>query len=315
MTTLAQYLEDSSAQPGVAQTVLALGEAALVISDLLRYRGMASVSPTGINVQGETQKPMDVFSNNEIIERLAAVPHVAFAVSEEVEDVIALNGQGTLGVLFDPLDGSSNIDTCLSVGTIASIVPALNGQYGPIEGTQQLAALYFIYGPSTQMVLTLNGDVAIFMLEKTGSFTLVQCGLKIPGNGAEYAVNTSRRHYWDAPFLKAVEHLELGKEGFFGRQLSMRWTGSMVADVHRVLTRGGLFMYPVDSGNEVSGGRLRLLYEGLPIALIIENAGGLATDGRKRLLEIDVTHPHQRVGLIFGSRLDALNFAVLVQQP
>ena len=218
MTTLAQYLEDSSAQPGVAQTVLALGEAALVISGLLRYRGMASVSPTGINVQGETQKPKDVFSNNEIIERLAAVP-------------------------------------------------------------------------------------------------LVQCGLKIPGHGAEDAVNTSRRHYWDAPFLKAVEHLELGKEGFFGRQLSMRWTGSMVADVHRVLTRGGLFMYPVDSGNEVSGGRLRLLYEGLPIALIIENAGGLATDGRKRLLEIDVTHPHQRVGLIFGSRLDALNFAVLVQQP
>jgi len=210
--------------------------------------------------------------------------------------------------MFDPLDGSSNIDINVSVGTIFSVLRCPEGME-PTEqaflqpGTQQLAAGYALYGPNTLLVLTIGQGVHCFTLDReVGSFVLTQENLRIPEDTKEFAINMSNQRFWEAPVQRYVGELLQGKEGVRGKDFNMRWVASMVADVHRILTRGGLFMYPLDSKTAEKGGKLRLLYEANPMSLIVEQAGGAATTGRQRILDLQPTQLHQRVPVVLGSK-------------
>jgi fructose-1,6-bisphosphatase I len=264
------------------------------------------------NVQGEAQKKLDVLSNEILLEANEWGGHLAAIASEEMEAPHLIPHRypkGNYLLVFDPLDGSSNIDVDISVGTIFSVLQCPEDVSEPDAacflqpGTAQVAAGYAVYGPSTVLVLTLGNGVHEFTLDReVGSFVLTRCDLRIPDDTAEFAINASNRRHWDAPVQRYVEELEQGKAGPRGRDFNMRWVGSMVADVHRILSRGGIFMYPVDAKCRAQGGRLRLLYEANPMALLVEQAGGAATTGRQRLLEVMPQSLHQRVPVFLGSK-------------
>lgn len=264
------------------------------------------------NVQGETQKQLDVIANEVFVEHCANSPRVAALISEEVDEVYWLKDNPRPGdylVYFDPLDGSSNLDVILSVGSIFSVVQITN-KIDPTddrsvlkEGTKQICAGYAIYGPSTALVVTTGNGVNGFTHQMgTGEFRLTYPDLKIPEQTSEFAINASRYKMWDAPVQRYFDECIAGKEGPRGRAFNMRWTASMVADVHRILTRGGVFLYPRDSGNAKAGGKLRLMYEANPMAMLVEQAGGAATTGKGRILEVEPTSHHQRVPVVLGSR-------------
>jgi fructose-1,6-bisphosphatase I len=217
--------------------------------------------------------------------------------------------KGEYLLVFDPLDGSSNIDVNVSVGTIFSVLRCPDGVTEPKEadflqpGARQVAAGYCVYGPSTILVLTLGAGVDVFTLDReVGSFVLTRRGVRIPEETSEFAINASNQRHWEAPVQRYVAELVAGKTGPRGRDFNMRWVASMVADVHRILTRGGIFMYPVDAKCHDKGGRLRLLYEANPMAFIVEQAGGAATDGHGRLLDRTPCGLHERVPVFLGSR-------------
>lgn len=264
------------------------------------------------NVQGETQKQLDVIANDEFMLHCKNCSRVVALVSEELDDVVWLKDEGKPGdyvIYFDPLDGSSNLDVNISVGTIFSIVelneaiPAKKADEVLIAGTEQIAAGYALYGPSTSLVVTTGKGVNGFThLNGTGEFLLTFPDMKVPESTKEFAINASRQRFWEAPVQRYVEECLLGEEGPRGKRFNMRWVASMVAEVHRILTRGGVFMYPKDSENAAQGGKLRLLYEGNPMAFIIEQAGGAASIGGKRIMEIDPNNLHQRCAVILGSR-------------
>ena len=264
------------------------------------------------NVQGEVQKKLDIIANEVLIEANEWGGHLAAMASEEMEGIYAVPNrfpQGEYLLLFDPLDGSSNIDVNVSIGTIFSVLKKPGGFVGVSErdflqpGTQQAAAGYCIYGPQTTLVLTVGAGVAMFTLDREqGSFMLTQDGMRIPEDTKEFAINMSNMRHWAPPVKRYIEECLAGKTGPRGKDFNMRWVASMVADVHRILTRGGVFMYPWDQREPDKPGKLRLMYEANPMSLLVEQAGGAATNGRERILDLHPAKLHERVAVFLGSR-------------
>ena len=265
------------------------------------------------NVQGETQKKLDVITNDIFIEACEWSGHYAALASEEMDDVYPIPAQYPKGkylVSFDPLDGSSNIDVNISVGTIFSILRCPNGVTNPTAedflqpGTKQICAGYALYGPATMMVLTTGNGVNGFTLDNgVGEFFLTHPNMTVPVDTQEFAINASNQRFWEAPVQRYIDECVKGKAPS-GREknFNMRWVASMVAEVHRILVRGGIFMYPFDTKEAGKAGKLRLLYEANPMSFIIEQAGGLASTGRERIMELKPTGLHQRVPVILGSK-------------
>jgi len=264
------------------------------------------------NVQGEVQKELDVITNDIFISSLEWSGHLAGMASEEMEDPYDIPDHYPTGkylILFDPLDGSSNVNINISVGTIFSILRAPAGvaqatvQDFLQPGTEQVCAGYALYGSSTMFVLSTGHGVNGFTLDReVGEFYLTHPNMQIPADTHEFAVNTSNQRHWEAPVQRYVEECLQGKEGPRGRDFNMRWVASMVAEVHRILIRGGVFMYPLDSKLKDKGGKLRLLYEANPMSFIVEQAGGQSSTGRSRILDLKPEALHQRVPVILGSR-------------
>jgi fructose-1,6-bisphosphatase I len=265
-----------------------------------------------VNVQGEAQKKLDVLSNEILLQANEWGGHLAALASEEMEHPHLIPHRypkGNFLLVFDPLDGSSNIDVNVSVGTIFSVLRCPDGVTEPgaehflQPGSAQVAAGYALYGPSTLLVLTLGDGVYEFTLDRElGSFVLTRQRLRIPEDTSEFAINASNHRLWDAPVRRYIDELVAGGNGPRGRDFNMRWVASMVADVHRILTRGGVFLYPVDARCRANGGRLRLLYEASPMAFIVEQAGGAASTGHARLLDVAPQALHQRVPVMLGAR-------------
>ncbi|MDR1647910.1 MAG: class 1 fructose-bisphosphatase, partial [Zoogloeaceae bacterium] len=266
------------------------------------------------NVQGETQKKLDVLANRLMLKAGEESGQVAAMASEELDWPCVLPGaQGDYLLLFDPLDGSSNIDVNVSIGTIFSILPApRDADWSSNEaatraflqtGVRQLAAGYVIYGPATLLTLTTGKGVAVFELDPAkNTFYRTHENVQIPPETGEFAINMSNQRHWEAPVRRYIDELLAGSTGIRGKDFNLRWVASMVADVHRILTRGGVFLYPVDARNRDKGGRLRLMYEANPMAWLVEQAGGAASSGRGRLLDIIPEKLHQRVPVMLGSR-------------
>jgi fructose-1,6-bisphosphatase len=264
------------------------------------------------NVHGEEQKALDVISNQIMLSSCEWGGYLAGMASEELEAPYAIPAEYPRGrylLVFDPLDGSSNLDVNMTVGTIFSVLRAPEGVTDPrVEdflqpGTQQVCAGYALYGPAAMIVLTLGTGVHGFTLDpEIGAYILTHPSLRIDPDAQEFAVNTSNQRFWEPPVKRYVEECIEGKTGVRGKDFNMRWIASMVAEVHRILMRGGLFMYPKDTKDPAKPGRLRLLYEANPMAMLIEQAGGAASTGRGRILEVQPTALHQRVPVILGSK-------------
>ncbi|HYP84421.1 class 1 fructose-bisphosphatase [Variovorax sp.] len=265
------------------------------------------------NVQGEVQKKLDIIANEVLIEANEWGGHLAAMASEEMDSIHVVPNrypQGEYLLLFDPLDGSSNIDVNVSIGTIFSVLrkPEDNGQ-GVQEadflqaGNRQVAAGYCIYGPQTTLVLTVGNGVAMFTLDREqGSFVLTQENIRIPADTKEFAINMSNQRHWAEPVQRYIGECLAGKDGPRGKDFNMRWIASMVADVHRILMRGGIFMYPWDKREPEKAGKLRLMYEANPMSWIVEQAGGAATNGRQRILDLQPAKLHERVAVVLGSK-------------
>ena len=264
------------------------------------------------NVQGESQKKLDVIANETLLEANEWGGHLAAMASEEMDHPYPIPNRYPMGeflLLFDPLDGSSNIDVNVSIGTIFSVLRLPEGVKEPQEehflqpGARQVAAGYAVYGPSSLLVLTVGDGVACFTLDReTGSWWLTQDGMRIPEQTKEYAINASNSRHWHAPVQRYVDELTAGKTGPLGKDYNMRWVASMVADVHRIMTRGGIFMYPADQREPGKPGKLRLLYEANPMSFLVEQAGGAATNGLQRILDVQPAALHERVAVFLGSK-------------
>ena len=265
------------------------------------------------NVQGEMQKKLDIIANEVLIEANEWGGHLAAMASEEMEGIYVVPHrypQGEYLLLFDPLDGSSNIDVNVSIGTIFSVLLKPEG-VGVSEqdflqpGHRQVAAGYCVYGPQTTLVLTVGDGVAMFTLDREqGSFILTEEDVRIPPDTREFAINMSNMRHWDEPVRRYVDECLQGKEGPRGKDFNMRWIASMVADVHRILTRGGVFLYPWDKREPEKPGKLRLMYEANPMSWLVEQAGGAATNGKQRILDIQPGQLHERVSVILGSKIE-----------
>ena len=264
------------------------------------------------NVQGEVQKKLDVIANDILMQANEWGGHLAAMASEEEEEICPIPygyPKGGYLLLFDPLDGSSNIDINTTVGTIFSVLRAPDEAREITEadfmqpGSKQVAAGYAMYGPSTILTLTIGNGVHGFTLDREmGTFLYTHPYMTIPESTQEYAINTSNRRHWEPAVARYIEELEAGQTGPRGKDFNMRWIAAMAGDVHRLLMRGGIFLYPIDEKTCSKGGRLRLMYEANPAAMIIEQAGGAATDGRTRLLDVLPVKLHQRIGVIMGSK-------------
>ncbi len=302
--------------PDLAVLIDAVASACWRISKLVRTASLDGNlgSTSSVNVQGEVQKPLDILSHKAFDDSLRRCQRVAGFLSEEQEEVTWFKSPapGDFIVSCDPLDGSSNLDVNLSVGTIFAIAKVPETGDGNVlrSGREMICAGYAIYGPSTILVLALGGQVDGFTLDETeDTFVLTHPNMRIPEETSEFAINAARRRHWDDTVQRYVDACVAGPEGPRGRAFNMRWTASMVADVHRILTRGGIFLYPVDAANAASGGKLRLMYEAIPMAVIAETAGGAATDGRLPILDIVPDDPHQRVAVVLGSRAEVSRLA------
>jgi len=285
-----------------------------VISNLVNHGALIGVlgSAATENIQGETQKKLDVISNDVFIKSNEWAGHLTAMASEEMDDIYLIPPQYPRGkylLLFDPLDGSSNIDVNVSVGTIFSILRCPDGVENPTKedflqpGTKQICAGYALYGPSSMIVLTTGRGVNGFTLDQNiGEFVLTHPNLTIAEDSVEFAINASNMRFWEPPIKRYIDECLAGKEGARGKDFNMRWIASMVAEVHRILTRGGVFMYPLDSKIKQQGGKLRLLYEANPMSFIIEQAGGMSTTGHERIMDIQPSALHQRVPVILGSK-------------
>ena len=311
MTTLAQYLNTNAGSPALNDVITTVTDVGKTISQLLRKGALADIlgEAGNQNVQGEDQKKLDVLSNDLLLDALAKNAHCAGVASEELDDATPANADGSLLVLFDPLDGSSNIDINMAVGTIFSILPyQRQGQVSENSdflqaGNQQLAAGYLLYGTSTVLALTITDKVLMFSLDPdTNDYVLIEENVTVDADTSEYAINASNYRYWRAPMQQYIDELIAGETGVRGRDFNTRWVAAMVGDVHRILCRGGLFTYPFDTKYANKAGKLRLMYEANPMSLLIERAGGGATDAVNRILDIEPTDIHQRVPVVLGSK-------------
>ncbi len=321
--TLARYLTEEHRNKGRIPANLkflieVVSRACQAISIAIGKGGLGGVlgEAGSDNVQGEAQKKLDVLSNEILLEANEWGGHLAAMASEEMDLPHLVPNRFPKGeylLTFDPLDGSSNIDVNVSIGTIFSVLKSPEGadlstaeaaeQAFLQPGTAQVAAGYAVYGPTTLLVLTVGDGVTVFTLDREqGQFILTQEHVQIPADTKEFAINMSNQRFWETPVKRYVDEMVAGKTGPLGKDYNMRWVASMVADVHRIMTRGGIFMYPMDSKMQAQGGKLRLMYEANPMAFLIEQAGGAATTGRERILDIIPDRLHQRVPVILGSR-------------
>ena len=309
--TLSQFLQQQSGNltPELAQVIETIANTCKRIDVLLQKGALAGVlgSADNENVQGEEQKKLDVISNDYLIDALKVHPHVGGLASEELDDFTPAQENGEYLVLFDPLDGSSNIDINMCVGTIFSILPAQNAITQAADfmqaGRQQVAAGYVLYGPSTMMALTVGAGTVFFTYDlDSQEFLLTSPNISVAADTKEYAINASNQRHWEAPVQRYIEELLAGKTGPREKDFNMRWVACMVGDIHRILCRSGIFMYPYDLKDPKKAGRLRLMYEANPMSMLIEQAGGASTTGRVRILDIEPHDLHQRVPVIIGSK-------------
>jgi fructose-1,6-bisphosphatase I len=320
--TLNSYLEewagDDKERQAAATTCHIIADSCCAISEIIALGPLAGTlgKEHGSNVDGDVQKELDIRANELIIEELQSAP-VAWVASEELDDPVELNKGAPMYVAIDPLDGSSNIDTNVSVGTIFSVMPMNGDKSDPDaecflqKGDHQIAAGYVIYGPQTALLITLGEGTHIFTLNPdTGVFCLTSNGVKIPDDTNEFAINSSNSRRWDGHVRAYVDDCLKGEEGPHNKNYNTRWIASLVAECHRIMSRGGIFLYPGDRRPGYQHGRLRLTYECNPIAFLTEQAGGAASDGHQRILEIQPDDIHQRVPMIFGS----VNEVTLVDQ-
>lgn len=310
--SLETWIAESRTPAAIATIFEMVADCAIEISVALRIASAAgdTGAAQAINVQGEVQKKLDVVANDIFLARGKASGMLAAMVSEELDDIALIReARGARHALvFDPLDGSSNLEINGAVGSIFSVLDL--GKSEDITtadvlqpGWRQVAAGYVLYGPATLLVLTTGQSVSVFSLdEASASFVLVREKLEIPAEAAEFAINASRQSRWYTPTRAFIDACVAGKSGPFGKSYNMRWCAAMVADLHRILCRGGVFLYPEDEDTKGKGGRLRLLYEANPMSMIVEAAGGASTTGTERILDIVPTSLHQRIGIIIGSR-------------
>lgn len=309
--TLDDYTRDLDAP--IRALLAAIGEAAVEIGGQLERGALTgTLGSAGVhNVQDEEQKTLDLVSNDILIRATTGTGQLAGYASEELED-FGIPPAGLAGgehlLVFDPLDGSSNIDVNLTVGTIFSILRTPRPGEKPVltdflqPGTNQVCAGFALYGPSTMLVLTTGKGVDGFTLDRaSGRFVLTHPQLRVPPEAVEFAINASNERFWELPVRRYIHECLAGAAGPRRRDTNMRWVASLVADTFRILTRGGVYLYPFDTRQPQRDGRLRLLYEGNPIAFLIEQAGGVAGTGRERILDVQPTGLHQRIPLIFGS--------------
>ena len=317
--TLARYLTEEQRSKGIITADLKflieiVSRACQAISVAIGKGSLGGVlgEAGSDNVQGEAQKKLDVLSNEILLEANEWGGHLAAMASEEMDLPHLVPNrypQGEYLLLFDPLDGSSNIDVNVSIGTIFSVLRKVTNHRGVGEedflqpGKQQVAAGYCIYGPQTTLVLTLGDGVAMFTLDREqGSFVLTTDEVRIPEDTKEFAINMSNMRHWDEPVKRYIDECLAGKDGPRAKDFNMRWIASMVADVHRILTRGGVFMYPWDKREPNKAGKLRLMYEANPMAFLVEQAGGAATNARERILDLQPSLLHERVSVVLGSK-------------
>ncbi len=301
MTTLAQWLVSETDDAALRSVVASMAAASVEIGAVLREAPISG--QTGLagatNVQGEAQKALDVISNDVVLKHLRTNAAVSVLISEELDEPVHFENQGAFIVATDPLDGSSNLDVNVTVGTIFSVLPSAGGLLQ--KGRAQVAAGFVAYGPATSLVLRIAGAASVFTLDGEGEWVQVVVAASVPEATGEFAINTARERFWDAATLGYVKENIAGEAGPAGKRYNMRWVGSMVADILRILMRGGIFLYPLDSETASKGGRLRLLYEANPMAWLVEGAGGRSTTGRQDILEVEPTGIHQRVPVILGS--------------
>ncbi len=317
MKTLDEFLNTHLHQEpnhlGLDAIALQISKAVTAIAGMVSKGALAGVlgSLDSQNVQGETQKKLDVLADEAFIDALKQLPFIVGLASEENEHPLILSSEVTNPsylVVFDPLDGSSNIDVNVSVGSIFSVYagptnqpPVLSDFLKP--GLAQCLAGYAVYGPATMLVLSFGQGTHGFTLDvDTATFYLTHPSMRVPEQTAEFAINASNERFWESPVQRYIDECKKGKTGVRAKDFNMRWVASMVADVHRILVRGGVFMYPRDSRDPSKPGRLRLMYEAKPMAMVLEQAGGLASTGRGRLLGVQPEHIHQRVPVILGSK-------------
>lgn len=308
---LSQFLEQQTGNltPELAQVISTIAATCQTIDQALQKGALAGVlgSAQHENVQGEEQKKLDVISNDYLIDALKVHPQVGGLASEELDEFTPAQENGKYLVLFDPLDGSSNIDINMCVGTIFSILPAKNAVTQAEDfmqaGNQQVAAGYVLYGPSTMLALTVGAGTVFFTFDpETQQFLLTSENIQVATDTKEYAINSSNQRHWENPVKRYIEELLAGKTGPREKDFNMRWVACMVGDIHRILCRSGIFMYPYDLKDPKKAGRLRLMYEANPMSMLIEQAGGASTTGRVRILDIEPTDLHQRVPVIIGSK-------------
>ena len=309
--TLSQFLEQQTGNltPELAKVIDTIANTCKTIDQALQKGALAGVlgSAQHENVQGEEQKKLDVISNDYLIDALKVHPHVGGLASEELDEFTPAQENGEYLVLFDPLDGSSNIDINMCVGTIFSILPAKNAVTQSADfmqaGVHQVAAGYVLYGPSTMMALTVGAGVFFFTFDpESQQFLLTTDSIQVAADTKEYAINASNQRHWEQPVKRYIDELLAGKTGPREKDFNMRWVACMVGDIHRILCRSGIFMYPYDLKDPKKAGRLRLMYEANPMSMLMEQAGGASTTGRVRILEIEPTELHQRVPVIIGSK-------------
>lgn len=309
MTTIKDALTQQGCDASLIDVIQRILSASKEISFRLQQGALAGIlgSAEHENVQGETQKKLDVISNDLLKDALKQSSHVFGIASEEEDFAVKGNDEGEFLVTFDPLDGSSNIDINVSVGTIFSILKTtgkadLNEDFLQ-AGSQQIAAGYILYGPSSILVLTTGNGVSMWTLDNTvGEYIQTCADVKIPEQTKEFAINMSNQRFWAEPVQSYVSDLLAGEEGPIGKRFNMRWVAAMVAEVHRILTRGGIFMYPWDSREPNKPGKLRLMYEGNPMAFLVEQAGGVCRTDKERMLDVQPSEIHQRVPVFLGSK-------------
>lgn len=309
--SLSQFLQQKTGNltPELAQVIETIANTCKTIDQALQKGALAGVlgSAQHENVQGEEQKKLDVISNDYLIDALKVHPNVGGLASEELDEFTPAQENGQFLVLFDPLDGSSNIDINMCVGTIFSILPAKNALTQAEDfmqaGVNQVAAGYVLYGPSTMMALTVGAGTNFFTFDpETQEFLLTSENIQVAADTKEYAINASNQRHWEEPVKRYIDELLAGKTGSREKDFNMRWVACMVGDIHRILCRSGIFMYPYDLKDPKKAGRLRLMYEANPMSMLMEQAGGASTTGRVRILDIQPTDLHQRVPVIIGSK-------------
>ena len=321
--SLADYLSPGRGQTelaeAVAACVLRIANAATRLSTIIERGSLnENLAAEGTdNFQGETQKRLDIIANDEIIRAAREAP-VAVLLSEELQDPLVLDQSKPLALAIDPLDGSSNIGVNSAIGTIFSILPAnANDLAGSFlqPGNHQLAAGHVIYGAQTQFVLTLGKGTVVFTLDpQKGEFFQTGTATVAP-HTSEFAINASNYRHWPDGLRNYVNDCLAGTEGPLEKDYNMRWLGAVVGEVHRILLRGGIYIYPADRRQGYGEGRLRLVYEGNPIAFLIEQAGGAATDGQNRIIDLKPHAPHQRTGLCFGTKEEVKRVARYLATP